>query len=257
MQGPITVFDGGTYAGDARIEDLQPNEERLISYAMDLKSEVEPLQQSGANEITSIQIRKGVIAIKHRLLQSKVYTIRNKSSEKRTLLVEHPFRSDWKLIEPPKPVERTPTVYRFRTVVEGGKSEKLTVNEEQITSESVGLFNADLNMLSVYSRHGAVTAKTKEALEKVISMRTALSELERRGSDLDRQINEISQEQSRIRENMKVLPQNSELYTRYLKKFDDQETQIERLRADLTKVRDEQAAQRKRLQEYINSIQID
>jgi len=35
-QGPITVFDGNNYAGDARILDLQPKEERLISYAMDL-----------------------------------------------------------------------------------------------------------------------------------------------------------------------------------------------------------------------------
>src|SRR5207302_1499157 len=97
MQGPITIFDGGTYAGDARIEDLQPKEERLISYALDLKVEVEPLQQGGTNEITSINIRKGVIAIKHRLLQTKVYSIRNKAAEKRTVLSEHPFRTAWKL----------------------------------------------------------------------------------------------------------------------------------------------------------------
>src|SRR5207302_10339328 len=50
MQGPITVFDGSSYAGDARIEDLQPKEERLISYALDLKVEVEPLPQGGTNE---------------------------------------------------------------------------------------------------------------------------------------------------------------------------------------------------------------
>src|SRR5437868_5995979 len=42
MQGPITVFDGGAYAGDARIEDLAPGQERLISYALDLKVEVDP-----------------------------------------------------------------------------------------------------------------------------------------------------------------------------------------------------------------------
>src|SRR5205814_7029668 len=40
-QGPITVFDGSNYAGDARILDLQPNEERLLSYAIDLGTEVE------------------------------------------------------------------------------------------------------------------------------------------------------------------------------------------------------------------------
>src|SRR5262249_13727631 len=32
MQGPLTVFDNNTYAGDARILDLQPSEERLLSY---------------------------------------------------------------------------------------------------------------------------------------------------------------------------------------------------------------------------------
>ena len=42
MQGPITVFDGGVYAGDARIEDLQPGTERLVSYALDLDVEVAP-----------------------------------------------------------------------------------------------------------------------------------------------------------------------------------------------------------------------
>ena len=43
MQGPITVFEGTNYAGDARILDLQPNEERLISYAIDLGTEVNPV----------------------------------------------------------------------------------------------------------------------------------------------------------------------------------------------------------------------
>ena len=38
--GPITVYDNATYAGDTRILDLQPNEERLISYAVDLGTEV-------------------------------------------------------------------------------------------------------------------------------------------------------------------------------------------------------------------------
>ena len=50
MQGPITVYEGSNYAGDARILDLQPNEERLLSYAVDLGTEVQPrsfLRQSG------------------------------------------------------------------------------------------------------------------------------------------------------------------------------------------------------------------
>src|SRR5205085_4534118 len=42
MQGPVTVFEGSNYAGDAQIQDLQPKEERLVSYAIDLGTEVSP-----------------------------------------------------------------------------------------------------------------------------------------------------------------------------------------------------------------------
>jgi hypothetical protein len=61
MQGPITVFDGGTYAGDARIEDLPPGQERLISYAIDPKTEVEPLAKPGQQQLVSVSMRKGTL----------------------------------------------------------------------------------------------------------------------------------------------------------------------------------------------------
>src|SRR5207244_11356814 len=49
-QGPMTVFDGGVYAGDARLEDLPPGQERLLSYAMDLKTEVDPVSEPEQRE---------------------------------------------------------------------------------------------------------------------------------------------------------------------------------------------------------------
>ena len=53
MQGPITVYEGGTYAGDARVMDLQPNEERLLSYAIDQGVEVkaESAMRAGAADL--------------------------------------------------------------------------------------------------------------------------------------------------------------------------------------------------------------
>jgi hypothetical protein len=257
MQGPITVFDGSVYAGDARIEDLQPKEERLISYALDMKMEVEPLLQGGTSELTSIRIRKGVLIASQRLLQTKNYSVRNKAAEKKNIVIEHPFRSEWKLIEPPKPVERTPSVYRFQLAVDAGKSEKLTINEDQLTRENVGIVSADINALLFYSRSKVISPKIKGALEKVVERRNAISELERRNALLTQQLGEITQEQTRIRENMKTVSQNSEIYTRYIKKFDAQETQIEDFREQLRKLRAEEEAQRKQLEEYISGLELD
>jgi hypothetical protein len=256
MQGPITVFEGGTYAGDARIEDLQPKEERLISYAVDLKVSVEPLSSDGTNELASIQIRKGMLTASRRFLQTKIYTLRNKAAEKRTVLIEHPFRSDWKLIEPPKPLERTPAVYRFQVVLEPGKSEKLAVNEEQLASEQAGLLNADVTLLMQYSRGRSINASVKSALEKVVVMRGALSDAQRHTGEVNQQINDMTPEQARLRENMKVLAQNSELYGRYLKKLDEQETQIEGLREQLRKARADEEARRKELDTYLSTLEV-
>ena len=59
MQGPITVFDGGSYAGDAKIEDLPPDAQRLISYAVDLDTEVAPLNKNRPEELLSVQLNEG------------------------------------------------------------------------------------------------------------------------------------------------------------------------------------------------------
>jgi hypothetical protein len=37
LQGPITVLEGASYAGDARIDNVPPGQERLISYGVDLQ----------------------------------------------------------------------------------------------------------------------------------------------------------------------------------------------------------------------------
>ncbi len=257
MQGPITIFDGGTYAGDAQIEDLQPREQRLLSYGLDLKVEVEPLQQGGTNQLTSIHIRKGVAEATQRLMQTKTYTMRNKAAERRLVLIEHPFRADWKLVEPAKPVERTPSVYRFQVAVAPGKSESLVVKEEQLTSQSVALVNADLNLLLLYSRSQAISSQVKAALEKIVGMRNALSDLQRRRGQLEQRLTEITQEQTRIRENMRVLAQNSELYGRYVKELDQQETEIAKLREQLATLRAEEQTQRKQLDDYLAGLQVE
>ena len=51
MQGPITVFDDNTYAGDALIQDIPPGSARLIGYALDLDTEVAPESKGQPEQI--------------------------------------------------------------------------------------------------------------------------------------------------------------------------------------------------------------
>src|SRR5262249_59656908 len=75
-QGPITVFENNVYAGDARIADLQPHDTRLLSYAIDLGTEVEP-KQTIKDTLQAIKVGKGIIYSTFQQRQTKTYTINN------------------------------------------------------------------------------------------------------------------------------------------------------------------------------------
>ena len=51
----------------------------------------------------------------------------------------------------------------------------------------------------------------------------------------------IGQEQDRIRQNMAQLDRTTDLYKRYVKKFGDQEDEVERLRGEIQKLDEEEA----------------
>ena len=97
MQGPITVFEGSTYAGDARILDLQPNEERLISYAIDLGVEVNPVPSFENGRILSLKAVKGIIHTTVKNRQVKTYQIKNRNEQERLVLIEHPVNNAFHL----------------------------------------------------------------------------------------------------------------------------------------------------------------
>src|SRR5262245_47513359 len=113
MQGPITVFEGSTYAGDARINDLPQNDERLISYAVDLGTEVEAKSHFAPQRLTNVRIQHGLIVRTDKVREEKTYTATSRGGQARTLWVEHPYRADFTLVSDLKPVERTSDVYRF------------------------------------------------------------------------------------------------------------------------------------------------
>jgi hypothetical protein len=64
-------------------------------------------------------------------------------------------------------------------------------------------------------------------------------------------------DQARIRANLQRLPMTSEAYKRYLKKIDQQETEIEKLQEAIKKLRAAQEKQRKDYEDYLLGLTVD
>jgi len=257
VQGPITVFDGGIYAGDARLENLAPGQDRLISYALDLKTEVVPQASNGQEEVVAASLRKGTLLVTRKAVEEKTYQVTNRDQKPKVVLIEHPLRLDWRLVAPAEPAERTRDVYRFMVPVDPGKGARLHVSEDKQLQQTVRLIDSGPETIGFYVQAKQVSPRVKEALQQVVVFRNRADQTAAQRGRLDQRIKEITQEQGRIRENMARLAPNSELYNRYVSKLDQQESEIEKLRKEIETLKATEDKQKRELNDYLLALDID
>src|SRR5262249_42835513 len=199
MQGPITVFEGSSYAGDARIQDLQPKEERLISYAIDLGTEVEPVVPNPQDRITAVKVVKGVVHASHKVQEAKTYNVKNRSEHDRTLIVEHPYRQQFRLVTPEKATERARDVYRFEVPVKSPGTAKPEVMEERDIVQTVSISNVDDQTIRIFLNHNVTGSKVKDALTQALALKAKVAQTQRELAHVNNQLREITQDQGRLR----------------------------------------------------------
>lgn len=256
LQGPVTVFEGNQYAGDARLNDTPPGQERLLSFGVDLNVLVDSNKNTEESVVESGRIVRGILEIKRKLVATREYVAENKGDEDKTLLVEHPFRQGWKLVKSANPVETTNTLYRFEVALAAGKKVSLPVQEEYIQLETLAILPADFGQIEFYQTNGKIPAEVREALGKAVAMKQRMVELQRQVNERDQRIVRINQEQQRLRDNLLTVQQQGDYRSRLLKKLDEQETQIEKLNTERNDLFQKFEQQRKELEDYLSGLSV-
>ena len=256
LQGPLTVLDNGGYAGDARIDDVPAGQDRLLSYGIDLDMPVDNTKSYESGSLLTARINKGTLIVDRKLVSSREYAADNKTSRDKTLVIEHPIRPGWKLVDTPKPFETTPAVYRFKGTAAANKVTTLVVKEEYIQSQAMTLLTADLQWLTVQSRAVEIPRSVRDAIAKAIQLRQAVMDVESQIGARNQRMAEITAEQTRIRENMKTVGQNTQYYERLLAKLNEQESSIEGLQRERDALVVRRDALTKDLTEYLNGLTV-
>ena len=257
MQGPVTVYDQrGGYSGDARIEDMAPGTERLLSYAVDLDVEVAPRAEGRPEEIVRVRLAKGTLIASRKLVRAKFFEVKNSGKDVVKLLVEHPLESGWRLVKPETPAEKARDRYRFAVAAEPGTPVTLEVVEEMPVEETHVITNLDDNAILFYSRAKATSPAVRESLAEVIRRKREIEEMIRGRQVREQEIATIDQEQGRIRGNMGTIDRGSDLFNQYVKKFTEQEQRIETLRGEIAGLVTKEQEARKGLDDYLLTLDL-
>jgi chaperonin cofactor prefoldin len=255
--GPITVYDGNAYAGEALVETVKAGDKRLISYAIDLGTRISTAVDASPDFIREVHVRRGVMTTRSALQESQTYTIRNVDQKPKTLMLEHPIRSDYKLLKL-KPAETTTSAYRFEIKLAGGATEKFPVAEERVYETSVALVNVNPDFLLSYTENKVLSDAARKQLERIIEQKGAIAANDADIRRTDEGLNEVVRDEQRVRDNIGSLNRVSgqqELVQKYARQLAEQETKIASLRDQLSELRKKKAALESELNSLIDKME--
>lgn len=219
--GPVTVFDAGEYAGEALFETTVKDEKRLLSYGVDLGTNLRVEPTSGTRQVQSASIRRGVMTLSQRARTNMKYTASNSDPTAKSLLIERPVRPNYEVVSP-QPVAKTSTANRFRVELPANGSATIEIIEEFPQTEVLQLRNLNEGSLAVYIRNSTISAAVRQALERIVAKQREISRNLAELSDAEKRLNALNGSMDRVRRNMESL-----------NRIRGQESQVQRLAGEL------------------------
>jgi hypothetical protein len=252
--GPITVYDGGTYAGDALIEFWNEGEKRFISYGEDL-SVIGAVMNGISSTFSSVTISGGVMTITRSQEYLKTYTFKNNAAQDKHLLIEHSKTTGAKL-ESPAADEETPAIYRFTVTLPAKGELRVPVRESRPTMERVTLAQLRPDAFLSYASSQELPANVKEALQQAVNLRSALNASQAAVAEAERQRTGFVSEQDRIRKNLEAAGGTTQQGQEYLKRLISLDDSIDKIDQELQTLREKTRAAQKAYEDYIGNLKL-
>ena len=113
------------------------------------------------------------------------------------------------------------------------------------------LSNSNDEQIRWFLSQPTASKKVQDGLKQAMSLRWATEKTTREIGEMQRQLNTITEDQTRMRANLKETPSTAKIYKRYLDKFDVQEKQIETYQADIKKLQGVEHSQKKEFDDFL------
>ncbi len=233
--GVLTLYDtsgAATFAGNARLGGLPAGENRLLSFAQDLRTTVER-SSTGETTLASLTAADGVIHITTRQREVLHVTLTGPANEPRQVLVEIPKEGDRTLTLENGPIagiEETATAWRVPVTLNPGEVRKLTAYIDRLESEQTALLADDAQVVVRLLNEQALTPEARAALLRLAALRQEETSKRATLSQLKAQRVSMLEDEDRIRRNLAVVAANDALHARLTRALDADETELEKLR---------------------------
>jgi hypothetical protein len=253
--GPITVYDGGTYAGDALIEFFPEGEKRLISYGEDL-SVSGSVAVSYSRMVSAVTVSRGIMTVSRKQYNERVYTLRNASGESKRLVLEHPITGGAALVQPAQAEERTDSLYRFTRELPANREFTITVREETPVTEQLRLAHFQPETFAAYLADGEIPVNVRTALARAVELKGRAEEAGAALAEIEARHGRLTADQDRIRRNLEAAGNQTPQGQEYLRRLAALDADIDALAVQAETAGNAVRAARTAYEDYLNSMEL-
>jgi hypothetical protein len=254
--GPITVYDGGAYGGEALMETLKAGDKRLISYAVDLGTRITEAFGTKQAVVREIHAARGVLTTKLAAEETRTYTVRNVDKKAKTLIIEHPLRQGYTLLNQ-KPAEKTASAYRFEIQLAPDATQEFPVSEERVYDQAYQVTSLTPDIILSYVSNRTLSDAGRRQLQGIADQKRQLAENDRALEEAEGQMRDLTADEERIRQNIGSLNNVSgqqQQVQNYARQLDAHEQQLAALRDRQAELQKKKSALETELNKLIEAL---
>ncbi len=239
-RGPVTIVYDNNLAGEAIIPFLNKDDTRLLNYAVEQAVIITHEEKSENTSVHRVSFGGSYAYEYYFTNKSTNYKIKNKTAEEKILYLDHPKEAEYKFTEKPIEPEETPNYWRFTITLKPKDAISLTLKERRENYASYYLWNWSkddiLKKVSYYITNKFINERFEKKLNDLATLIGKANEVRDKKSKLENDRNLMTQEQNRLRENIRALgttTQEMSLREKYVKKLSEQENLYETMKAEI------------------------
>ena len=223
---------------------------------MDLGTRITEAFGSKQAVVRELHANRGILTVKSAAEETRTYTARNVDQKAKTLIVEHPLRPGYTLLNQ-KATEKTPSAYRFEIALAAGATQEFPVAEERVYDQSSAVTNLTPDVLLTYVGNRALSDAGRRQLQRIADQKGQVAENDRAIADTAKQVQDLTNDETRIRQNIQSLNSVSgqqQQVQNYARQIDAHEQQLATLRDRQSELQKKRAALQSELDRLVQAL---
>ena len=258
--GPLLVIEENSYAGEAMLDTLKPDDRRIVAYAVDLAVLVESQQNQRRDTVHLVRAQAGFMTMYMAEIESTTYVFKNNDARDKILWIEHPLRRDWELHETPPEEERSATHYRFRTQLAAHAQMEFRVMLKRVVEQGHFLGHCNPEQLKLFRRGGYFTPEAEATIEKLTMLMEERNQTQLEMQRAEQRGRELTADIERCRSMLPSLSttgDESRLRSNYVQSMEQGEEELKETRAKHALARAKLGRQSDEIARFSGAIQFE